>query len=362
MSLHTARAVVDNAIRRNQRRTNLKPYGSFSAGSLRRRADVPKLSKEAEQKLEKAVQNAWADSTLQKYGNSVDAYLRFCDKEGVTRAQRLPASEFLLCAFAASRLGEISGITARGAVAAVKAWHVVHDAEWHGGLRLRYTLKGVENSAPTGSKREERPPVTAAMLDILEGELDHDGPKDAAVFAAACCAFWGQVRLGELLSNTERSFRRGRIPTAAHLKPPSTRAGSRILRLPWTKTKGARGDDAMLCRQDGPSDPIRAVENHLSANNIPPDMPLFSHRNKKGELICLTRKKLLRRCNEIWTRHGLPEHTGHSFRIGGTTELLLAGVNPDVVQAMGRWTSDAFKVYWRRLDLLAPLHAEYVDV
>jgi hypothetical protein len=45
-------------------------------------------------------------------------------------------------------------------------------------------------------------------------------------------------------------------------------------------------------------------------------------------------------CNEIWGAAGYPHTTGHSFRIGGTTELLLPGVTVDVVKAMGRWSSD----------------------
>jgi hypothetical protein len=320
------------------------------------------MSDEARDKVELAIQHAWADSTLKKYGQSLEAFHHFCNAEGVSMDQRLPANEFLLCAFAASRVGEIAGSTARGAMAAVKAWHIINDAEWQGGIRLRYTLRGVENLAPAKSKKEARPPITREMLDVLEAKLDHNDPKDAAVFAAACCAFWGQLRLGEILSDTEGSFKRGRIPTASDLRPPTSPRGTRVLHLPWTKTKKSSGDDAILCRQQGPSDPIRAVEEHLKANDIPPDLPLFAHRNTAGNLICLTRKKMLRRCNEIWGRHGYPAYTGHSFRIGGTTELLVKGVNPDVVQAMGRWKSEAFKVYWHRLDMLAPLHAEYIDV
>ncbi|KAF8573828.1 hypothetical protein K439DRAFT_1280376, partial [Ramaria rubella] len=42
---------------------------------------------------------------------------------------------------------------------------------------------------------------------------------------------------------------------------------------------------------------------------------------------------------------------------GGMMELLLASVHPDVVKAMGRWSSDSFLVYWRLLGELTPLHA-----
>jgi site-specific recombinase XerD len=102
--------------------------------------------------------------------------------------------------------------------------------------------------------------------------------------------------------------------------------------------------------------------NHVTVNNIPSDQPLFSYRNDKGRLVCLSRRKFLQRCNNVWKKHGVPSITGHSFRIGGTTHLLIAGVNPDVVQAMGRWNSDVFLIYWRRLDILAPLHAEFLDL
>ena len=40
---------------------------------------------------------------------------------------------------------------------------------------------------------------------------------------------------------------------------------------------------------------------------------------------------------------------GHSFCIGGTTEWLLAGVSPETVAKIGRWTSLAFLLYWRHV-------------
>ncbi|KAJ6448633.1 hypothetical protein C8R45DRAFT_803271, partial [Mycena sanguinolenta] len=37
---------------------------------------------------------------------------------------------------------------------------------------------------------------------------------------------------------------------------------------------------------------------------------------------------------------------GHSACIGGATELLLRGVEPDVVARQGRWSSQSFLLYW----------------
>ncbi|KAJ6538486.1 hypothetical protein DFH09DRAFT_1323724 [Mycena vulgaris] len=184
------------------------------------------------------------------------------------------------------------------------------------------------------------------MIDILDTELDHNNPKDVAVFAGGVLHLLGPNEVGRDLVRHARVGRdlvrharvvQGRIPLASHLQKPSTAAGSHILRLPYTKTKGSqrRGHHAMSPTRRV-HDPIHAVEAHLKTNDVPADMPLFSHRDHRGGLLCLTRKKFLRRCNEIWGPHGFPTCTGHSFRIGGMTELLLAGVNPDVVQAMGR--------------------------
>ena len=46
---------------------------------------------------------------------------------------------------------------------------------------------------------------------------------------------------------------------------------------------------------------------------------------------------------------GLPPATcgSHSLRIGGASTLLAAGVPPAVIQIMGRWDSEVYKIYCR---------------
>ena len=45
----------------------------------------------------------------------------------------------------------------------------------------------------------------------------------------------------------------------------------------------------------------------------------------------MTKTEYLARVNGIWQVNGMVTVKGHSARIGGATELLLRGVNPDVV-------------------------------
>jgi len=51
-------------------------------------------------------------------------------------------------------------------------------------------------------------------------------------------------------------------------------------------------------------------------------------------------------CNEIWAMHGLSALSGHSFRIAGTTHLLLLGVDPLLSWLKGGG-DPAFLKYWR---------------
>ena len=57
-------------------------------------------------------------------------------------------------------------------------------------------------------------------------------------------------------------------------------------------------------------------------------------------------------CAEVWSKESLAHVLGHSFRIGGAVELLLAGVPPEIVAATGGWTSLAFLLYWRMEEIL----------
>jgi hypothetical protein len=47
---------------------------------------------------------------------------------------------------------------------------------------------------------------------------------------------------------------------------------------------------------------------------------------------------------------------GHSLRSGGATALALMGVCDDLIQAIGRWASDTFRIYiWKHPVLLQAL-------
>ncbi|KAJ3493925.1 hypothetical protein NLJ89_g10912 [Agrocybe chaxingu] len=69
----------------------------------------------------------------------------------------------------------------------------------------------------------------------------------------------------------------------------------------------------------------------------------------------MLKPKFLDFVNKIWLAASLAHILGHSFRIGGAVELLLAGVPPEVVAATGGWASLAFLLYWRRMEEILPM-------
>lgn len=319
------------------------------------------ISASSRANMDRTLSHAWASSTRSKYQSGVDIFLRFCDSEGIPPILRLPASDDLLCAFASSKSGLVGASTVQGYLAALKAWHIVHNEPWLGSSRLRYFVNGVANLAPPSSSLPPRPPVTREMLILLACHLTVTTPLDACCFAAACMAFWAQLRLGEILSERQGSFSSSNTVCRSHLTGPLNANGSRKCHLPFTKVGKSRGEDVIICRQSDASDPIDALGIHLHINAPSPDIPLFSYRSgSDNSWKYLTRSTFLARCNTVWSSAGLPPFTGHSFRIGGTTEMLLAGVPPDVVKTLGRWSSDTFLKYWRSIDRIAPRHVEHL--
>ena|SRR5258708_7802593 len=103
------------------------------------------------------------------------------------------------------------------------------------------------------------------------------------------------------------------------------------------------GKSITIVSQIGPSNPLYNLQN----NNFISSLPLFAYKTPHGPH-ALTKQQLL----------SYPHTTGHSFQIGGTTELLLSGVTPDIIKNMGRWSSDSFLCYWCPLD--DPLYAKNV--
>lgn len=102
--------------------------------------------------------------------------------------------------------------------------------------------------------------------------------------------------------------------------------------------------------------PCSALQNHLMVNSTTPsDVSLFAYLQPDGSWQHMHKTIFLEFCMDIWSRASLAHILGHSFHIGDTMELLLAGVPPEIVAATGGWTLLAFLLYWHQMEEILPM-------
>ncbi|KAF8063614.1 hypothetical protein FPV67DRAFT_1507341 [Lyophyllum atratum] len=331
------------------------PHSVKSQAALEAELPVPAIVK-----LFQVMLFSLDENTRSNYGAGLLRFTQFCDSNSIPEHQRMPASEFLISAFAASAAGSTSDSTLGNWLAGLHYWHVVNGAPWHSSDMLQHVRRGFAKLVPPSSKRAKRPPVTIEALTTLKSGLDLTNSFDSAVWAVASVAFWSCCRLGELvipspnLFNAIKHVSRSTIPISFGRLADGTEHAT--FHIPWTKTTVQLGADISVTSRSHDTCPIAALRHHLSVNSlIPTSAPLFSFETAAGGWAPMTRDWLLGRCNEVWVAAGLPSMPGHAFRIGGATELLLQGVDPDIVAKQGRWLSRAFLEYWRRIESILPL-------
>ncbi|KAE8228495.1 hypothetical protein CF326_g6569 [Tilletia indica] len=195
---------------------------------------------------------------------------------------------------------------------------------------------------PSESRRPARPPVTLEWLASILKVARLDSPGDLAAAAAAATAFWGLLRLGEVTCSNggfdpkKNISRNGVTLAAAH-----GGALTATLALPFTKTN-LNGQKVVLTERPSAVDPLLWLQRHLALNTVPENdaHSLFTFQRGRG-VTQMKRSTLTSRLKLLTRRAEVPVLDGHSFRIGGCTELLRAGNAFDDVRVHGRRSSEA---------------------
>lgn len=332
--LDTATSVLETHMR-PKRRVHLQTRGATRPLLPPPPIHVPveaNWPKEFQTTIDAALATVWAPGTIKTYTSAINKFLAFCQDHQIPSEQAFPASDYLLCAFIASQPPHTSKNTIKNYLTGIRAWHVRNGYSFSRSACLNLLATA---SRPLSKPNPPRPPVTIDMLLALASKLNLTDCFDACVFACVTSAFWGLAQLGELLP-TSYSFdhKLPPFPLVKHAKQAQLR--SMTISLPWTKVHKWTGEIIYLAQQDGPSNPVYALLNHLALNVSPPDNLLFSYRHNGGFNLLL-KHDFMSRCNDIWSSSEITASraTGHSFRIGGTTHLLLCGIHPDIIKKTG---------------------------
>ncbi|EJD40545.1 hypothetical protein AURDEDRAFT_69962 [Auricularia subglabra TFB-10046 SS5] len=300
-----------------------------------------------------------APGTLETYGSGLLLFHVICDTHGIAEHARAPAGQNVLALFIAELVGRYSETAIRNAVAAVRAWHVLHRHLWSpNDAEVDALIRAAGKEAP--QRKPVRQAFDLATLELLVARLNPSLPLDAAVKAALLVCFWGTARPGELLPSAlqgPNGFTALRCVTTVNLRHSCDDCGNPIsvLHIPQTKVEPVAGEDIYWAPQADAADASSALQHHLSLNNPTPLSHLFAYLDKNRRLKTLTKSAFLTRLSSAAAAAGVPTLRGHSIRISSTTHYLLNGLSFEAMRVKGRWASNSFTLYLRRhAEIMAP--------
>ncbi|KAG2101607.1 uncharacterized protein F5147DRAFT_746958 [Suillus discolor] len=188
-------------------------------------------------------------------------------------------------------------------------------------------------------------PFSMKLILNIHAHLDLSKHLDTTVYTCLTMAFYALCCLGELTVKSLKAFDPKKHVKCSNVemdvKDRHDLLMTKIFRVYWAQ-------------QDNHTNPKTALLNHFAINNPTSESHLFTWKHPKG-MRPLTQTEFWKRVSGIVKGAHLGNLKGHGLHIGGTLEYLLCGVPFNVVNFMGRWTSEAFTAYLHKhVLILAP--------
>ena len=165
-------------------------------------------------------------------------------------------------------------------------------------------------------------------------------------WAAACMAFFGFFRLGEILIPLGEAYNPTNHLSVGDVAVDNTTHPSLIqIKLKQSKTdQFGKGAMVYIGRTDTDLCPIAAILAFMALRGNSPG-PFFQHHDKTP----LRKDKFVGEVRAALTAAGIgaSDYSGHSFRIGAATTAAQCGLPETTIQTLGRWTSEAYRSYIR---------------
>ena len=288
--------------------------------------------------------HAFSEGSYSNFRNQFRSYFSFCI---YFEREPLPADLDTVLGYAQFLSRSVKHGTIRNYLSGVKMLHILcgHSYPFTGNAILRLLLRGINRLHPYVPQRA--PPVVPEMLLAVYRCLDHQSSVECATYACSLFLFFTMARLGSVLpasyktpphkvitSDRVGACQAGLLVTFLHTK--TIQFGERVLHVP-------------LMRSDSPLCPVAA---YLHARSFLPASSsssfAFSHLDASGLCIPLFSSVFVCMIRQLFVRAGIDgalSFRGHSFRRGGASWAFNNGVPGELIQVMGDWKSDAYKVY-----------------
>ncbi len=297
-----------------------------------------------------------ADTTKASYATGLRSYLHFCDQHGLHARETWPAHWKTVCIWMAWLGDRVQPATVRSYLSALDTAHeMAGEAPPVRGRDipplLERVFRGIKRARGMTTKRVRRP-ITTALLREMKPHLQHHIPDHAAIWAAICCGTYGLLRMGEFtidkqrvtsLSIADLSF----VNALGVIAPASAITSSFIPSHATLFVAASKMDPFRKGVSIVLSSPtvLSALVSHLSLHEQRhiPSAALFLMSDGKP----LTRDFAIAATRRLIEAIGLApgDYAGHSYRKGGAQSLIDAGTAVPLIQTMGRWESDCYRLY-----------------
>ncbi len=303
--------------------------------------------------------NSLAMSTRQTYGSALNSYLN-CYTEFGQQAP-FPATQQSLvlwlthCAIRTVR--PLAPSTLRTYLSGLCSLH--EEMGYRNLLEdkplVHRCFRGIKKSR--GASTFVRRPITTKVLAQIKTKLN-ESFQCTVYYAAATLATYGLLRMGEFTisgSNKSNAFKLLTLQQLTLMKengdPIHVSDVSQyglVTRMSITlRTSKTDPFRKQVTIQIGHSTPVQAMLSYLRIHPLLHDLssPLFLE--SVSSRVPLTRDNMIAATRLLLHELGYKENEfhGHSFRKGGATSLFEAGVADSIIQLIGRWTSDCYKLY-----------------
>ncbi len=287
-----------------------------------------------------ALGNTLDASTLRTYTSALTSYLTF------VRAHNLPVSpsEDTLSFYVVYMSHHISprSVTTylSGIVQQLEPFYPSIREIRHSKLVQR-TLHGCMKTCTLPTKRKQALPVSelSRIVDhYYKSPPSHD---DLLFIALLLTGFFALLRLGEMVFPDDKTLQNWR--KISRRRTVLISEDQYRFELPFHKADHFfTGNEVLIAQGRTDVNPVLHFHNYLSSRDSL--MPLHSALWLRADGSIPTRSFFVRRLHIFFGS----EFGGQSLRAGGATYLAELATPPSLIQARGRWSSDAFLIYIRK--------------
>jgi hypothetical protein len=284
-------------------------------------------------------------STFSAYTSALNSYLTFCNIHNLP-VDPTPDTLSFYVVFISSHINPKSANSYLSGICRQLEPFFPDVRQNRRSLLVSRTVQGCHRRFGVPVKRKL--PLSHADLLFVINSYPSPSHDDLLFMTQLLTAFHALLRLGELVFPDKIGDRNYRKIALRH----SVKTKSNLYSFFLPSHKGDltfEGNTIVIEKHNRPTDPHPPFLRYLHSRDRL--FPLNSELWLTSKGTVPTRHWFVSRLRHFFAK----DYAGHSLRSGGATSLAEAGVSPDIIQAMGRWSSASFKIYIRKNPVL--LHA-----